>query len=762
MIRSSLILACAIASFSFLAPITTFAHATPTTYTPEAGASVVAPPERIVINFSERIEREASSIKVFAPSGEEVHDGTAILDAVDPRNFSVALTSGGEGVYTVSWQVVSVDDGHFTKGSFSFLVSSAGEAFVGNAEAVQVTYVTRMSEGLYHAGALIGESLFLGILFFYLFVFRAYAHTRGDMRELTNIAETFLKSLVYLTTFAGIIFAASTIAVMVQKTSELASLRGESFAEGFLVYLSSSGGAALLAKLLLGLAFAGGFILVRKLTAGRPRAALAGDIGLVALLAILIVLQSKVSHAAASFFYPNVSVLVTVFHLFFKELLIGAGLVFAVFIGSLLKQGQVFGLSRITALFDRMAAVAMLFGGTTGAYITWLHLKRFESLWTTEWGERFLMLLAFGMLLFGCRMLNQFFFGPRASGSPTRLHAFRVVLALEIAFGVVVLFFSAYISITTPPFVVEQFSYRQERVTGNNVLTLEQHPYEAGMLRVRATAKDTQEPVSLDGLTVVLGNNEKGISDNVILAARRSADSFVFPKTSFTPRGAWSVHLVGKQIGAYDLEGSFSLNYPDDILATRHSDEVRVWNGFGRATVAVGALILLVSLVLILQAAWRLRRVPADDDTPKVLITAFPVTIAAIVFSCIVVLVALAVLSRVFTTPLESKCLLGGFEWKQALPAREMEVVAPNSVNGCFMHGGHYHLADEREYDFVLPGLTQPLSSATPHTTGVHIMENGNVMSDGGPLVDVIVLPDGTVQLGDGSVIVPVADYRKK
>src|SRR6185436_7358069 len=93
---------------------------------------------------------------------------------------------------------------------------------------------------------------------------------------------------------------------------------------------------------------------------------------------------------------------------------------------------------------------------------------------------------------------------------------FRIAIAFEVACGIVILFFSAYISITTPPFIVEQFSYQESHVTGKYVLYLEQHPYEAGMLRVRAEDKDTKAPVALDDVIVALSNPAKGIADNLI------------------------------------------------------------------------------------------------------------------------------------------------------------------------------------------------------------------------------------------------------
>ncbi len=46
--------------------------------------------------------------------------------------------------------------------------------------------------------------------------------------------------------------------------------------------------------------------------------------------------------------------------------------------------------------------------------------------------------------------------------------------------------------------------------------------------------------------------------------------------------------------------------------------------------------------------------------------------------------------------------------------------------------------------------------------SGVHIMTDGTIMSpQGTPLRDATILLDGSVKLGDGRIITPMADYRK-
>ncbi len=50
----------------------------------------------------------------------------------------------------------------------------------------------------------------------------------------------------------------------------------------------------------------------------------------------------------------------------------------------------------------------------------------------------------------------------------------------------------------------------------------------------------------------------------------------------------------------------------------------------------------------------------------------------------------------------------------------------------------------------------------TAEMSGVHIMEDGTVMSpQGTPMADALILSNGTVKLGDGRIVQPAADYRK-
>lgn len=108
------------------------AHAALLESTPEDGQQLEAQaaPREIVLRFSEPPDPSVTSILVFDASGAEVHDGPARAVAGDPLEARVELSALPEGVYTVTWRVLSSADGHITAGTLAFGVgvSPAGAA----------------------------------------------------------------------------------------------------------------------------------------------------------------------------------------------------------------------------------------------------------------------------------------------------------------------------------------------------------------------------------------------------------------------------------------------------------------------------------------------------------------------------------------------------------------------------------------------------------------------------------------------------------
>jgi methionine-rich copper-binding protein CopC len=124
-----------------LIPQNVYSHANPTSYTPQSN-SVVGEngtlPEKVVISYTERPEPKASYIRVTNSENERVDKNDYGVSSNNPRESSISMdTSKLEpGIYTVSWLALSMDDGHITKGSYVFTVSTGSNGTASDIEDV--------------------------------------------------------------------------------------------------------------------------------------------------------------------------------------------------------------------------------------------------------------------------------------------------------------------------------------------------------------------------------------------------------------------------------------------------------------------------------------------------------------------------------------------------------------------------------------------------------------------------------------------------
>ena len=80
-------------------------------------------PSTVSVTVSEAVQPGSVVITVTNLTGARADDGLTQISPADPDTFSVGLISGlGPSVYTVTWAAVSADDGHFTAGTFYFMV----------------------------------------------------------------------------------------------------------------------------------------------------------------------------------------------------------------------------------------------------------------------------------------------------------------------------------------------------------------------------------------------------------------------------------------------------------------------------------------------------------------------------------------------------------------------------------------------------------------------------------------------------------------
>lgn len=104
------------------------AHAGLESSDPAAGELLAAPPASVMLAFTEPPDPDLSSVAMLDANGAEIETGPLERGSA-PRSVQVTLPDDlGDGVYTVSWRVVSTADGHLTAGAFAFGVGvTSGE-----------------------------------------------------------------------------------------------------------------------------------------------------------------------------------------------------------------------------------------------------------------------------------------------------------------------------------------------------------------------------------------------------------------------------------------------------------------------------------------------------------------------------------------------------------------------------------------------------------------------------------------------------------
>jgi methionine-rich copper-binding protein CopC len=113
------------------------AHADLVSATPEPNASLEGSPVLIELFFSEPVDGSFTLIRVLDMEGKAVDNGDTTVDPANPTRATVTVRSLSDGIYTVSWKVLSAVDSHITTGAYPFAVGEVDAADLENAASGQ-------------------------------------------------------------------------------------------------------------------------------------------------------------------------------------------------------------------------------------------------------------------------------------------------------------------------------------------------------------------------------------------------------------------------------------------------------------------------------------------------------------------------------------------------------------------------------------------------------------------------------------------------
>jgi copper transport protein len=485
----------------------------------------------------------------------------------DPWLFRVSVPDLPPGVYTVSWRVLSADDGHLTEGAYFFVIGPGVPAI--RPAPARVRPVTPPLLPLGRWVALAGLLTVLGVATFGPWLGSATGAARAE--RVTSLAGLGLVAL--------------------GEGLRLAALFRQTTAAAFLATAAGRAGAVEL-----GLTLALAAVLL-----GGPR----GRLLTIGLATTLLVAGAFGGHAAAV--EPAfLAITAHALHLVALATWVGGLGYFATLFWAARREDE--PLPALAAALPRfsLAATAAVGGlALTGLYLAQIHLGGPRDLISTRYGAVLLAKLGVVALMLGLAAYHRFVVPRRLARAPGPGVAarFRQTLRIEAGAGLVALLLGAVLGTTAPPpppAAIEPPRFRETFTGDEATVTLEAWPLVPGhnAVSVRVTDPAGQPLADARAVLLQLTPASGGVGPSALTLEPAGPGRFESGHVLLGLAGAWQGRLVVQRQDAFDLNHSFEL---------RVSPEAAGEPATGRGLALVALAIVVGSALLLLDARRQLR-----------------------------------------------------------------------------------------------------------------------------------------------------------
>lgn len=347
--------------FLLLFPQGIFAHALLERANPAPDSNLSSSPSAITLTFNERLERELYSIQVIDSHGHSVTENPTEM-SLDQKELHLPLPALGDGIYTVTYQVLSAD-GHPIRGSYVITVGKA----LPTEKAERAEHVHGKQSSFAQIGFFVVRILYYLTL---LLITGWIAWGIFLSFESKELRQSFQGWTRYLQT-------AYLVALLVMIFVQLGTLLTEwGLHDIVLLLLQTSTGISLTLSLLLSLS---GFFVLRR------------NNWLDGIWVILLLSAKSISGHAMAFEPPIRTILLDMLHVMAASLWTGGLCYLLVF-----WKRQREAVMRFLPAFSKAALASMIALTITGTLSTLIFLPNLSYIFATTWG---LLLLAKGFLV---------------------------------------------------------------------------------------------------------------------------------------------------------------------------------------------------------------------------------------------------------------------------------------------------------------------------------------------------------------------------
>lgn len=595
-----------------------YGHAIPSTYSIEPNSILnrESAPSQLVISFSERPDPEISYIHVVNSENERIDNDDFTITGLNGRQATVTLDKTKleeDGVYTVSWRAMSLDDGHIAQGSYVFGVGNVLPDDVGNqqAQAQEVTYVTSTVDALLRWPVIVSQAAIVGGIIAYFVLQRSLFNSSNDANQFSFDLTLFAKKRFVLILIGGALsIAISGTALVFLQASNLDTAGGSDqylSTVRSLIFDSPAGTVWTLrvatSTIIIALALMYLVQVKKKATTLHRRSTSAILLAILVAGATSIFSNSMLSHNSAVTFLPSLAVFSDWLHFMAVSAWVGGLFYFSAVLLFAIKSDNAgntaYNLSLILPRFSLLATASLGIIGVTGVYMAWIQLHTLDSLFYTQYGINLIIKLsaALPMILLGAYhqvkvhknivLLASIGSKKKGSTSPSNtisntangtVSKFGKTVKIESLIGIAVLFAASLLTITSPP---SQMHQQQEAGTTPNAgmetvtpgfsqevtisgvdTTFEITPFHAGFNTFTVTLRDTagSSPQNINAVFLRFTNPEARIGP-IVATLNKTDDSGRYSAIGgyLSQTGNWTIDLIVQRISAYDLNHSFDV-----------------------------------------------------------------------------------------------------------------------------------------------------------------------------------------------------------
>jgi putative copper export protein len=521
-----------------------------------------------------------------------------------------------DGVYTVSWRAMSLDDGHIAQGSYVFGVGNVLPDDIGNqqAQAREVTYVTSTVDALLRWPVIVSQAAIVGGIIAHFVLQRSLFNSSNDANQFSFDLTLFAKKRFVLILIArALSIAISGTALVFLQASNLDTAGGSDqylSTVRSLIFDSPAGTVWTLrvatSTIIIALALMY-LVQVKKKAATTLHRRSTSAILLAILVAgaTSIFSNSMLSHNSAVTFLPSLAVFADWLHFMAVSAWVGGLFYFSAVLLFAIKSDNAsniaYNLSLILPRFSLLATASLGIIGVTGVYMAWIQLHTLDSLFYTQYGINLIIKLsaALPMILLGAYhqvkvhknivLLASIGSKKKGSTSPSNtisntangtVSKFGKTVKIESLIGIAVLFAASLLTITSPPSQMHQQQeagttpdvgmetvtpgFSQEVTISGVDTTFEITPFHAGFNTFTVTLRDTagSSPQNINAVFLRFTNPEARIGPIVATLNKTDDDSGRYSAIGgyLSQTGNWTIDLIVQRISAYDLNHSFDVS----------------------------------------------------------------------------------------------------------------------------------------------------------------------------------------------------------